>query len=70
MDYYALKRTYMPIWRVCLYSTKQQETKDIVQSKRTVCPEFEKRNFNVDCGVVAVGAGRERERDQKELGIL
>ena len=59
----------MPIWRVCLYSTKQQETKNI-QSKRAECPELEKRNFNVDRGVVAAGAGRERERDQKELGIL
>ena len=59
----------MPIWRVCLYSTKQQKTKNI-QSKRPECPELEKRNFNVDRGVVAAGAGRERERDQKELGIL
>ena len=59
----------MPVWTLCLYSTKQQETKDI-QSKRPQCPELEKRNFNVDCGVVAVGAGRGKERDQKELGIL
>ena len=35
----------MPIWRVCLYSTKQQETKNI-QSKRAKCLELEKRNFN------------------------
>ena len=61
--------SYMPIWRVCLYSTKQQETKNI-KSKRAKCSELEKRNFNVDRGVVAAGAGRERERDQKELGIL
>ena len=47
----------------------QQETKNI-PSKRALCPELDKRNFNVDCGVVAVGAGRERERHQKELGIL
>ena len=47
----------------------QQETKNI-QSKRAECPELEKRNFNVDRGVMAAGAGRERERDQKELGIL
>ena len=59
----------MPIWRVCLYSTKQQETKNI-QSKRAKCLELEKRNFNVDWGVVAVGAGREKEKDQKELGLL
>ena len=59
----------MPIWRVCLYSTKQQETKNI-KSKRAKCSELEKRNFIVDRGVVAAGAGRERERDQKELGIL
>ena len=69
MDFYALGRI-MPLWRVCLYSTKQQETKNIVQSKRTVCPEFEKRNFNVDRGVVAAGAAREKERDEKKLGIL
>ena len=43
----------------------QQETKNI-QSKRAECPELEKRNFNVDRGVMAAGAGRERERDQKE----
>ena len=30
---------------ICLYSTKQQETKNI-QSKRAECPELEKRNFN------------------------
>ena len=59
----------MPIWRVCLYSTKQQETKNI-KSKREKSSELEKRNFNVDRGVVAAGADRERERDQKELGIL
>ena len=47
----------------------QQETKNI-QSKRAKCLELEKRNFNVDWGVVAVGAGREKEKDQKELGIL
>ena len=47
----------------------QQETKNI-KSKRAKCSELEKRNFNVDRGVVAAGAGREREREQKELGIL
>lgn len=31
---------------------------------------FRKRNFNGDCEVVAVGAGRGKERDQKELGTL
>ena len=46
-----------------------QQTKNI-QSKRALCPELEKRNFNVDWGVVAVGAGKEKERDQKELGLL
>ena len=69
MDFYALRRTYMSIWRVCLYSSMQQKAKNI-QSKRAECPELEKRNFNVDWGVVAVGAGREKERDEKELGIL
>ena len=44
-------------WRVCFYSTMQQETKNI-QSKRALGPELDKRNFNVDWGVVAVGAGR------------
>ena len=68
MDFYALGRI-MPLWRVCLYSTKQQETKNI-QSKRAECPELEKRNFNVDRGVVAAGAGRDKERDEKKLGIL
>ena len=47
----------------------QQKAKNI-QSKRAECPELEKRNFNVDCEVVAVGAGRGKERDQKELGTL
>ena len=47
----------------------QQETKNI-QSKRAECPELEKRNFNVDRGVVAAGAGRDKERDEKKLGIL
>ena len=68
MDFYALGRI-MPLWKVCLYSTKQQETKNI-QSKRAECPELEKRNFNVDRGVVAAGAAREKERDEKKLGIL
>ena len=36
----------MPIWQVCLYSTKQQETKNI-RSKRAECPELEKRNFKM-----------------------
>ena len=55
--------------RVFLYSSMQQKAK-IIQSKRAECPELEKRNFNMDWGVVAVGADREKERDEKELGIL
>ena len=47
----------------------QQKAKNI-QSKRAECPELEKRNFNMDWGVVAVGADREKEKDKKELGIL
>ena len=47
----------------------QQKAKNI-QSKREECSELEKRNSNVDWGVVAVGAGRGKERDQKELGTL
>ena len=47
----------------------QQETKNI-QSRRAECPELEKRNFNVDRGVVAAGAAREKERDEKAMGIL
>ena len=54
----------MPIWRVCLYSTMQQETKNI-KSKRAKCSELEKRNFNVDRGVVAAGAGRDKKEMRK-----
>ena len=61
--------SYIAKWTVSLYSSTQQESKNI-QSKTAVCPELEKRNFNVDCEVVAVGAGRGKERDQKELGTL
>ena len=64
-----LGELYTPIWRVGLYSTKQQETKNI-RFKRAECPELEKRKFSVDWVVLAFGAGREKERDQKELGIL
>ena len=70
MHFYALDIVFFAIsyiakWRVCLYPTMQQETKKI-QSKRAVCPELEKRNFNVDWGVVA---GREK-KDEKDVGIL
>ena len=70
MHFYALDIAFFAIsyiakWRVCLYPTMQQETKKI-QSKRAVCPELEKRNFNVDWGVVA---GREK-KDEKDVGIL
>ena len=52
MHFYALDIAFFAIsyiakWRVCLYSTMQQEIKKI-QSKRAVCPELEKRNCNVD----------------------
>ena len=46
MDFMHLGESYMPIWRVCLYSTKQQETKNI-RFKRAESPELEMRNFNV-----------------------
>ena len=55
--------------RAFLCSSTQQKAKNI-QSKREECSELEKRNSNVDWGVVAVGAGRGKERDQKELGTL
>ena len=71
MHFYALDIAFFAIsyiakWRVCLYSTKQQETKNI-KSKRAKCSELEKRNCNVGWGVAA---GREKERDEKDMGIL
>ena len=69
MHFYALGRIiYANLESLSLFynATGNQEH----EVKETKCSELEKRNFNVDRGVVAAGAGRERERDQKELGIL
>ena len=69
MDFYALGGIiYANLESLSLFY-KQQETKNI-KSKRAKCSELEKRNFNVDRGVVAAGAAREKERDEKKLGIL
>ena len=59
-----LGESYMPIWRVCLYSTKQQETKNI-RFKRAECPELEKRNLNVHWGVVAMGFVEKKKENRK-----
>ena len=60
MNYYALERIIYANMESLSLFYKEQETKNI-QSKRAVCQELEKRNFNVDGEVVGVGALREKE---------
>ena len=58
MDFYALGRIISANLESLSLFYKAIENQEI-RSKRALCPELEKSNFNVDWGVVAGGAGKE-----------